>query len=107
MSKRERDNEEEESDEAEEVLRIMEPPQLTVEEKLHNAQHILRQLVETYKIAEYASIVPLNLCCDGCHQPFIEDEDENHPFDTFDNLSMCSGCIQLARKALSEKKQKN
>jgi hypothetical protein len=89
-------------DEAEKLLALTMPvPLLSVEQKLRNAQHILRQLVETYKITEYASFVPLNLRCDGCHQPFFEDEDEDHPYDTFDILSMCSNCIQIAKKLKS------
>lgn len=98
----------EEFDEAEEVLRSINPPQPTVEEQLRHVQHILGRLVAHYRINEYGSVVPLNLRCDGCHQPFLEDEDEEHPFDYFDNLSLCSGCVQLGQNAVaaSKKKQK-
>lgn len=101
-----RDREEDCSDEAEQLLGMIHPPQPTVEEQLQNAKDLLRQLVDVHKIAEHAYVVPLNLSCDGCHQPFIEDNDGEDPSNYFDNLTMCERCVQLGKKVMADKKRR-
>ena len=89
-------------DEAEKLLVMMYQQELSADEKLRNAKTILRQLVHDYGITEYASVVPLNLCCDGCHEPFIEEDG----FDHFDNLAMCKNCVHLGKEVIEKNRKK-
>lgn len=73
---------------------------LTVEEKLENALGIIRQLVEEYRVDEYASVVPLKHC-DGCSQPYLQVDDVIEQYsaeDQEDEINLCKKCIIVHNK---------